>query len=140
MSWIFAEMDMLFCCLGVAFFFSAYNFQFLQDRQCGEILKLTEEVVASNLEREIELVKIGKGLPQGIQRERSSAYTRDQINSMRSDQLKGVLEEIGFPTLNTKEERLEALNLLLFETEEEKMKVFEEKYGKCSNVAFGCWW
>ena len=48
---------------------------------------------------------------------------------MRSDQLKGVLEEIGFPTLNKKEERLEALNLLLFETEQEKMKVFEEKYG-----------
>ena len=43
--------------------------------------------------------------------------------------LKGVLEEIGFPSLSKKEERLEAVRLLLFETQEEKMKLFFEKYG-----------
>ena len=48
---------------------------------------------------------------------------------MRSDQLKAVLDEIGFPGLSKKEERLEALNLLLFEPEEEKLKLFAEKYG-----------
>ena len=44
---------------------------------------------------------------------------------MRSDQLKSVLEEIG----NQKEERRAALQLLLFETDEERNKIFAEKYG-----------
>ena len=66
---------------------------------------------------------------QGLVVPRNIAYTLEQINSMRSDQLKSVLEEIGFPTLSKKEERLAALQLLLFETDEERKKVFTEKYG-----------
>ena len=51
------------------------------------------------------------------------------MNSMRSDQLKGVLGEFGFPTLSKKEERLEAVQLLLFENKKERMRLFTEKYG-----------
>ena len=58
------------------------------------------------------MVKHGKGLPQGVVKQRKTAYTPEQVNSMRSDQLKGVLEEVGFPTLSKKEERLEAVQLL----------------------------
>jgi hypothetical protein len=94
-----------------------------------EIIKLTEEVVSANLQREIELVKDGKGLPQGVRNNRRTAYTRNELNAMRSDQLRAVLDEKDFPSLNKKEERLEALNLLLFETDEEKMKLFTDKYG-----------
>ena len=128
MSWVVSEMQMLFAVLGVAFF-SAHKFQLLRDYQGEEIIKLTEEVVSANLQREIELVKDGKGLPQGVRNDRRTAYTRNELNAMRSDQLKAVLDEIGFPSLNKKEERLEALNLLLFETDEEKMKLFTDKYG-----------
>ena len=62
-------------------------------------------------------------------KDKVAAYTREQVDAMRSDQLKAVLEEFGFPTLSKKEERLEAVNILLFETDEEKMKIFSEKYG-----------
>ena len=75
------------------------------------------------------MVKSGKGLPQGRVKAKVAAYSREQVDAMRSDQLKAVLEEIGFPTLSKKEERLEAVNLLLFETDEEKMKILSEKYG-----------
>ena len=128
MSFVFSEINMLFACLGLVFF-SVRNFQWLRDYQGGVIIKLTEEVVAANLDREIEMVKNGKGLPQGIQKFRKPEYTREQVNSMRSDELKRVLEEIGFPSLSKKEERLEAVNLLLFESDEEQKRLFEEKYG-----------
>ena len=128
MSWIFAEMQMLFACLGVVFF-SVHKFQMLRDNQGAEIIKLAEEVVDQNLEREMEMVKCGKGLPQGVQTQRFNKYTVEEINGMRSDQLKGVLEEVGFPSLTKKEERLEAVKMLLFETDEEKMKEFMEKHG-----------
>ena len=72
MSWIFNEMHMLFSCLGVCFF-SASKFQTLRDYQGAEIIKLTEEVVAANLEREIEMVRNGKGLPQGLAVPRNTA-------------------------------------------------------------------
>ena len=65
------------------------------------------------------MVKNGGGLSQGDQPARLNSYTREQIDCMRSDQLEGVLEEIGFPSLSKKEERLEAVRLLLFETQEE---------------------
>jgi len=90
-----------------------------------EIIKLTEEVVSANLQREIELVKA----VQSVRNDRRTAYTRNELNAMRSDQLRAVLDEKDFPSLNKKEERLEALNLLLFETDEEKMKLFTDKYG-----------
>ena len=106
MSWVFSEMHMLFACVGLVFF-SVKNFLFLRDLQGAEIIKLTDEVVSANLEREIEMVKHGKGLPQGVVKQRKTAYTPEQVNSMRSDQLKGVLEAVGFPTLSKKEERLE---------------------------------
>ena len=96
MSWIFNEMHMLFSCLGVCFF-SASKFQTLRDYQGAEIIKLTEEVVAGNLEREIEMVKNGKGLPQGLVVPRNIAYTLEQINSMRSDQLNLCLKKLDFP-------------------------------------------
>ena len=128
MSWVFSEMHMLFACVGLVFF-SVKNFLFLRDLQGAEIIKLTDEVVSANLEREIEMVKHGKGLPQGVVKQRKTAYTPEQVNSMRSDQLKGVLEEVGFPTLSKKEERLEAVQLLLFENENERMRLFTEKYG-----------
>ena len=48
---------------------------------------------------------------------------------MRSDELKSVLEEMGFPTLSKKEERLQAVRLLLFESNEERLRLFAEKYG-----------
>ena len=128
MSWVFTEMQMLFSVIGVAFF-TPKNFQYLRNHQGAQIIKLTEEVVAANLQREIEMVKCGKGLPQGVVNEKVVAYTKEEIGTMRSDQLKAVLDEIGFPGLSKKEERLEALNLLLFEPEEEKLKLFAEKYG-----------
>ena len=128
MSWVFSEMHMLFACVGLVFF-SVKNFLFLRDLQGAEIIKLTDEVVSANLEREIDMVKHGKGLPQGVVKQRKTAYTPEQVNSMRSDQLKGVLEEVGFPTLSKKEERLEAVQLLLFENEKERMRLFTEKYG-----------
>ena len=128
MSWIFSEMQMLFACLGVAFF-SVHKFQMLRDYQGQTIIALTEEVVDQNLQREIEMVKCGKGLPQGVQNKRATTYTLDEIESMRSDQLKAVLDEIGYPSLSKKEERLEAVKLLLFETEEERMKAFHDKHG-----------
>jgi len=128
MSWVFSEMQMLFSVIGVAFF-TPKNFQYLRNHQGAQIIKLTEEVVAANLQREIEMVKCGKGLPQGVVNEKVVAYTKEEIGTMRSDQLKAVLDEIGFPGLSKKEERLEALNLLLFEPEEEKLKLFAEKYG-----------
>ena len=86
MSWIFAEMQMLFACLGVVFF-SVHKFQMLRDNQGAEIIKLAEEVVDQNLEREMEMVKCGKGLPQGVQTQRFKKYTVEEINGMRSDQL-----------------------------------------------------
>ena len=89
MSWVFSEMHMLFACVGLVFF-SVKNFLFLRDLQGAEIIKLTDEVVSANLEREIEMVKHGKGLPQGVVKQRKTAYTPEQVNSMRSDQLKGV--------------------------------------------------
>ena len=128
MSWVFTEMQMLFSVIGVAFF-TPKNFQYLRNHQGAQIIKLTEEVVAANLQREIEMVKCGKGLPQGVVNKKVVAYTKEEIGNMRSDQLKAVLDEIGFPGLSKKEERLEALNLLLFEPEEEKLKLFAEKYG-----------
>ena len=127
-SWVFAEMEMLFACPGVSFF-SVKKYQYLRDHQGNAIIRLAEEVVDSNVEREIEMVKSGKGLPQGVPNQRVNMHTREEINSMRSDQLKGVLEELGFPSLSKKEERLEAVRILLFETEEERMKLFSEKYG-----------
>ena len=128
MSFVFSEMHMLFSCLGVDFF-SFRKFQWLRDYQGREIIKLTEEVVESNLEREIEMVRNGKGLPQGLGNVRNKSYTRNQVNSMRSDELKAVLDSIGFPTLSKKEERLEAVSLLLFETDEEQLRLFTEKHG-----------
>ena len=128
MSWVFAEMHMLFSCLGVCFF-SARNFQLLRNYQGAKIITLTEQVVASNLEREIEMVKNGKGMPQGENKQRKHAYTLEQVNAMRSDELKSVLEEMGFPTLSKKEERLQAIRLLLFESNEERLRLFAEKYG-----------
>ena len=89
----------------------------LRDYQGRTIIALTEEVVGQNLQREIEMVKCGKGLPQGVQNKRATTYTLDEIESMRSDQLKAVLDEIGYPSLSKKEERLDAVKLLLFETE-----------------------
>ena len=93
------------------------------------LVTLDEIFVAANLQREIEMVKCGKGLPQGVQNKRATTYTLDEIESMRSDQLKAVLDEIGYPSLSKKEERLEAVKLLLFETEEERMKAFHDKHG-----------
>ena len=113
---------MLFACLGVSFF-SVKKYQYLRDHQGSAIIQLAEEVVDSNLEREIEMVKSGKGLPQGVPNQRVNIHTMEEINS------KGVLEEFGFPSLSKKEERLEAVRILLFETEEERMKLFSEKYG-----------
>ena len=74
----------------------------LQDNQGAEIIKLAEEVDDQNLEREMEMVKCGKGLPQVVQNQRFHKYTVEEINGMRSDQLKGVLEEVGFPSLTKK--------------------------------------
>ena len=65
MSWVFNEMEMLFSVLGVAFF-SSSKFGVLREEQGKHIINLAEEVVNENLEREIALVKSGKGLSQGI--------------------------------------------------------------------------
>ena len=56
MSWVFSEMHMLFACVGLVFF-SVKNFLFLRDLQGAEIIKLTDEVVSANLEREREREK-----------------------------------------------------------------------------------
>ena len=64
--------------------------QALRDHQGTQIITLLEEVVANNLEREIQMVKSEKGL---------TSHTHDEIESMRKDELNAVLEQIGFPSI-----------------------------------------
>ena len=129
-SWVFNEMEMLFSVLGVGFF-SSSKFGVLREEQGKHIINLAEEVVNENLEREIALVQSGKGLSQGIvnHKEGLPAYTQDQIEHMTSTELGAVLDELGFPKLSKVAERRSALHHLLFETDEEKLKAFAEKYG-----------
>lgn len=129
MSFSRTDQEMLARVQGMEQYFSAERFKLLREEQGTILLTMTQTVIEQNLELEKKLVREGKGLPQNPST-RAKRFEEHEIDSMKGNELAGLLEECGFPKMKLVDQRKEIVKLLLCETPEECYLKIIQKYGE----------